>query len=723
MRLLSIILVYVVTSISSAGDDLRPKIGLVLSGGGAKGLAHIGVLKLIDSLQIPIDYVAGTSMGGIVGALYSIGYSGAEIEHIVGQTDWDALFSDKLERNRLPFLQKKDIDRYQLRLGLDGFTPVIPSGLISGQKISMMFSRLTYRYSHISSFDQLPIPFRCIAVDLVTGNEVVLDSGSLALAMRATMSIPSIFSPVEWGDSLLIDGGLINNFPVDVVRDMGAEVVIGINVGAPLKTKNELKNILDVFEQTFFLAAESRVEENKAQTELLISPKLLDFTAASFDQDDVIVIMRRGSDAATEIRAHLEEFKNLYNLQRSEVSQTDYVPPVIHSLEIEGNKSLPFAFIYNYLNITPGQKFEVDKLEERLEELYALGYLQTIRYSLEQQKNNRVALTIHVTEKPRQELRIGFHYNDFHQLIAALSVSGTDILIPGLRLENELQFAGVTRVLLQAYLHSRGFNFPLYPFARIYFKDDPINIYDIQGPKIASYKDRSTTLMAGIGLYLGSAVNMTGAYAIEYMNIKPDIALFDEELFPRFKDRLVQLRFEAEIDMLDDILLPRKGYQLQAHYEGSFKDLSSKLNYTRFGLSARFYLTAAESHTFIFSGFYGKTQNELPIYKAFYFGGPDSFAGLDYTQLVADNLSILRSSYRYEYKKDIFFKIFLNAAIDYRIVDIRPPADYVLFGFGMAVKFLSIFGPLELTLARSEFSPFTPGEKQNNIYVTAGYIF
>ena len=176
----------------------RPKIGLVLSGSGAKGFVHIGTLKILDSLQIPVDYIAGTSMGGIIGALYSIGYSGIEIEKLIQKTDWKQLFTDKPHRNELPYFQKKETGKYQLKFGLEGLRPKAPSGLIFRQKISLLFSGLTFPYEKITNFDQLPTPFRCVAVDLVTGNQVILKDGSLSKAMRATMAIPTVFLSNSW---------------------------------------------------------------------------------------------------------------------------------------------------------------------------------------------------------------------------------------------------------------------------------------------------------------------------------------------------------------------------------------------------------------------------------------------------------------------------------------------------------------------------------------------
>ena len=202
-----VVLLATLPSRAAQNPGARPKVGLVLSGGGAKGFAHIGTLKLIDSLRIPVDYIAGTSMGGIIGGLYAIGYSGIELEKLAERSDWQEIFADEPARPDLPFLQKEQSGRYQLEFGLQFVKPVPPSGLIFGQKVSLLLANLTFPYERVADFDHLPIPFRCVAVDLISGREVVLRKGSLSRALRATMSIPTVFSPVEWGDSLLVDGG------------------------------------------------------------------------------------------------------------------------------------------------------------------------------------------------------------------------------------------------------------------------------------------------------------------------------------------------------------------------------------------------------------------------------------------------------------------------------------------------------------------------------------
>ena len=221
---------------------VRKKVGLVLGGGGAKGAAEVGVLKVLEEADIPIDYIVGTSIGGIVGGLYSIGYDAADIDSLFRNQNWLFLLSDQAKRESESFLSKDEKERYMIHLPLSRERKVsLPTGYLKGQNILNLFSKLTVGYHHVDDFSTLPIPYRCVAVDLVDGKEVVLSSGSLPMAMRATMSIPGVFAPVEWNGMMLVDGGALNNLPVDVVRDMGADVVICVDFSTVLKKKEDLK--------------------------------------------------------------------------------------------------------------------------------------------------------------------------------------------------------------------------------------------------------------------------------------------------------------------------------------------------------------------------------------------------------------------------------------------------------------------------------------------------
>lgn len=284
----------------------RKKVGVVLGGGGAKGVAHIGVLRVLEEAGIPVDYVAGTSMGAIVGGLYAIGYAPAEIDTMVLEQDWTMLLSDRIKRNSLTFPEKENAERYILSLpfGREKKDRVI-QGMIKGQNLMNLFSNLTIGYHDSVDFKNFNIPFACVAVDAVDGKDYVFRKGSLPLAMRASMAIPAVFAPVRLDSMVLIDGGLNDNFPVDVAREMGADIIIGVDLGtSDLKTLDKLNSPGDVIGQIIALHGYDKYARNKQQTDLLLRPDMTSYNAASFTTPALDTLIRRGE---REAYAHWDE--------------------------------------------------------------------------------------------------------------------------------------------------------------------------------------------------------------------------------------------------------------------------------------------------------------------------------------------------------------------------------------------------------------------------------
>lgn len=713
----------------------RPKVGLVLSGGGARGMAHIGILKMIDSLQIPIDYIVGTSMGGIVGALYATGYSADEMRQIVLDVDWNEMFSDRPQRKDLPYLQKKDDGRSAVELGLKGFTPTIPYGLIEGQKIYLLFSDLTASTQVVNNFNKLPIPFKCVAVDLVSGREVILDKGSLPKAMRATMAIPTVFSPVEWGDSLLIDGGVLNNFPADVVKAMGAEVIIGVNVGTPLKEKKDLTDIISLLEQTMVLTDFAKQQENKKLCDLLITPELSGYGTGSFDKKSIERIVALGDKAALANKKNLIELKEKYlgehkkehGCERQSTKKhliTKKNTFRIYSLNIKGNEHLPFNFIYNHLGAKPGAQFDKDLLRKRINQLYALDYFEQITYEIEKIDENNIRLHLKVKEKPQRKLRLGFKYDNFYKLVGLVGFQGTNIPFAGFRVESELQFAGLFKLDYSISYPSRHLDMPIIPYFRFITEDITVDRYDSENGKlIMSYGDRSISVAAGLGFRFGNVGLLEAEYNYEYIKIKPDFYIQNSLDFPSFKENLQKIHLNLNMDMLDDVILPRSGLKLNANYEASSKLFSSKLNYQQFQVQADFYEELVRKHCLHLQGFYTTFIDDLPIYKTITIGGPSNFIGVHYGQFGSNRFGYGRFDYRYEYKKDIFLKLIANAAY----FEINPSQNIneqkILVGYGIGVKFLSIMGPFELIFSRGSQSINSNDSFTNQLYFTAGFYF
>ena len=280
-----------------AAGKKRLKIGVALEGGGALGLAHIGVLEWFEDHHIPIDYIAGTSMGGLVGGLYATGKSPAELKALVDKQDWDAIIEGQTSYQDLSFRHKEDQRALPNRIefGLKkGFS--LPSGLNSGQGVSLLIDRETLAYTHNGSFDDLPIPFRCVATNLVTGKAVVFDHGSIAQAMRSTMSIPGVFAPVQDGNNVYVDGGLLGNLPTDVVRKMGADVVIAVHLEIAPADASKLQNLFSVLGRSVEVMIHQNELQGLAAADLVVNVDLKDFDSLDYKQAGTII--DRGWEAA-----------------------------------------------------------------------------------------------------------------------------------------------------------------------------------------------------------------------------------------------------------------------------------------------------------------------------------------------------------------------------------------------------------------------------------------
>jgi len=288
MRKLFLFISLLILSQISLGQEIiqenkKPKIGLVLSGGGAKGLAHIGVLKVIDSLGIKIDYIGGTSMGAIIGGLYASGYTGNQLDSIFKNVDTEALIQDYVPRSSKSFYEKRNDEIYALTLPFDRFKIGLPKALSKGMYNYNLLSRLTKHVAHVKDFNQLPIPYFCIATNVETGKEVILNGGILPQVMIASGAIPSLYNPIEIDGNLLVDGGVVNNYPIEEIRRKGADIIIGVDVQDDLKAREDLKGATGVLVQITNFSMIEKMENKRKLTDIYLKPDIKNYSVLSLD--------------------------------------------------------------------------------------------------------------------------------------------------------------------------------------------------------------------------------------------------------------------------------------------------------------------------------------------------------------------------------------------------------------------------------------------------------
>ena len=388
-----------------APDELRrPKVGLVLSGGGARGAAHVGVIKVLEELRVPIDFIAGTSMGAIVGGLYANGMSGAEIEAVVTTLDWADAFRDQIDREDRSFRRKRDDDLYLVKAqaGFNGGEITLPTGILAGQKVDLILKSLTLSASNVSDFDKLSIPFRALATDIVTGRPVVIDSGDLAMAMRASMSLPAFFTPVNIDGNLVVDGGIANNLPIDAARNMGADVIIAVDISTPLKEREELTSVISITDQLSGFLTRRNTEAQigtLSGEDLLILPALGDITGADFDRASETIAI--GATATREHRDQLRQLavsSNEYDQFLASRKVPKEQPPVIDFVRIENRSRLGDKVLAAGLDIPMGQSLDVAALERDIGQIYGWQLFENVRYEVVEEDGEQ-GVVLHVDER------------------------------------------------------------------------------------------------------------------------------------------------------------------------------------------------------------------------------------------------------------------------------------------------------------------------------------
>jgi len=391
-----------------------PKVGLVLSGGGAKGLAHIGALKIIEEAGVKIDYIGGSSMGAIIGALYASGYTSTQLDSIFHEINFNFLIQDEIPRSAKTFYEKEDTEKYALTLPFDNFKLAFPSGLSKGQNIYNLISRLTMHLGNVQDFSKMPIPFLCIAADIENGEQVILDSGSLPKAVSASGAIPSIFSPVKINGRLLTDGGVANNYPVEELRKRGADIIIGVDVQDSLADRKQLKSVFDILTQISNFRTIKDMGEKIKQTDVYIKPNITPFGVLSFDKGEAII--DSGKVAAQTKFAALEKIAAMQGGAKNVIPKVNFSKKIsVNSLTIEGNNSYPRAYILGKLKLKYFSNYTLDDLSSGVNNLAATGNFNRINYSLIP-NDTSYTLALQLEEsKNKTFIRLALHYDDLYK--------------------------------------------------------------------------------------------------------------------------------------------------------------------------------------------------------------------------------------------------------------------------------------------------------------------
>jgi len=630
----------------------RPKIGVALEGGGAMGLAHIGVLKWFEEHHIPVDYVAGTSMGGLVGGFYATGMTPDELKTLIDGMDWRKILGDSTPYEDLAFRRKEDQRAYpnSLIFGLrHGLT--LPAGLNAGHQIGLIIDRVTLPYDQVPSFDALPVPFRCVATDLVSGKSHVFQDGSLAVALRSTMSIPGAFSPVHEGKAVYVDGGLLNNLPTDVVRQMGAEIVIAVHLEpAPVDSK-DIQSLFSVLNHSVRVVLDENELRSLAQADAVVSVPLAEYNSVDYAKS--AQIMQRGYEAANARAPLLEAFAlddaEWQTRQQMREARKRSDVPTPQFIEVAGTNAHEATDVTRYVKRFQGKPINPGKLDEVLTRLTGVGRYDSAGYRLIE-KNGQTGLLVQVVEKNYAPpmLQTAFEMDgsqsgnvDFTMgtRFTFMDVAGfrsewrTDLLIGntyGIQMELFRPFRAESRWFFAPHADASDTAFP------IYAKNDPL----------ADYRIYRTNVGGDVGYSFGRFSELRVGYQIGSLNTK--LRLGSPEI-PAVAGRVGQARLRYLLDHTDDPVIPRRGFSAETNFRwfdqspgasGAFPSMDLKLGYFQpITKLASVFLQSEGGTTF------GVTSTGIP---QFFLGGPVRLSAYGQNEFQGNQYYLFRAGYLHD---------------------------------------------------------------------------
>lgn len=591
-----------------ATPSQRPRIGLVLSGGGARGFAHVGVLQALEAARVPIDFVVGTSMGAIIGGLYASGWSPKALEREILDVDWATLFTQRLPRQELSQRRKEEDFEFSpvLQLGFQDGEFRLPQGAVSSRSLELLLRRLTLHTRQLDGFDGLPTPFRAVATDMENGQPVLLAAGDLAAALRASMSLPGVFAPLHWEGRILGDGGLVNNLPVDVARQLGADVVIAVNIGTPLAARDTLNTAVGVTVQMINILTEQNVQRSIASLghdDLLLTPPLGTLTAGDFNQAPALVDAGRAYGQA--VAASLKRFSvepadyEAWRAQRTRIHQTlqDGHPTQLAFVRLEGVDGPQATRLQRQLDLRPGDVPDPERIEQDLRRLVALDDYVRLDYRLAPEPgSDREGLVYQVQDDPtgRNQFRVGLDLQtDFQgqgDFRLRISHNRRDVNRLGAQWRNRVELGATVAAGTELY-HPLGTDRDR--FVSLYADHElrKIEWFDAGGDPFALFRRRTSRLGLDTGWHLGRVgnwgdvrVGLFGARRqslLDYVNLGLPGTLRSQT----WTEAAWRLAWVS--DQLDHANFPQSGHRHQAEWQaGRYRSDAGRTAFVRWDVSA-----------------------------------------------------------------------------------------------------------------------------------------
>ena len=685
-------------------SEQRPKIALVLSGGGAKGAAHIGVLKVLEKYQVPIDIIVGTSVGSIVGGMYSVGYSPDEIEKTVLNLKFNSLLTNSKDRNLKNIEEKIENDKYPFTMSIDKNLKLsFPMGILNGENIYLQLKDIFSRADNIKNFNELPIEYRAITTDLQTGKEVILSDGDLAIATFKSMAIPSFLEPIKDENKFYVDGGVVNNFPIDVALSLGADIIIAVDITAETSKINEKSNLVTILDKLATYNGNRKTETHKKLADLLIVPDVKDHDTIDFGNLNELVVA--GEDAAEKygyILANLSSPKDFKEIKDKALKEE---PIQINKIKLEGNSILTLKKVNELKPSVKNRKFTKADLNDWTKKIYSVSYIERVFYEV-----NDDTVIFKVKEKDGINIRASLNYasNYGGSMNIAATVPNFGIWTRNYTIKAEassfpkINFNNVT-------FYEVG-KFKLLGGASIGYETDPLFIYK-NGDKVSTYTTNKFIASLSFGTAISNSVvsGISLGYANndnKYLSGDRDIYNFNENYQALFSS------IYTYVDTLNERNFPSKGTILRLEGFNS-QDISGKETNLGGGMfSANFYTPLSEKFSVGFGIAGGKMRGEeLPKSSLFRIGGlrssetAFSFVGLPMMGVYADEFYILRGGIQYKLT-DTFHLLAKYNMLTYSSDSLPFQDNYSIgdrkyHGYGGGIGWNTFLGPISLFLSNN----------------------
>ena len=638
-------------SLPSSAEILdRPKVGLVLAGGGARGAAHIGVLKYLEDHRIPVDLVTGTSIGAIIGGLYASGLSAREIESLMLEMDWEQALVDDVPRQDRAMQRKFREDQFSIpgTPGYQGGALKIPSGAIQGQNVILALQAMTQHVAHISDFDALPRPFKAVATDIVTGEMVVLEQGNLAVALRASMGVPAFFAPIEVDGRLLVDGGITNNLPIELAQAMGADVLIVVDITSPMLPKSALGNLLTITDQLTRLLVVNNTQVQKARLtadDILLVPDLADFSAVDFSTAAAAIKVGEETIAARhEALSPLMQSPDRYRV----VKKPSAPSPTIAAIELVNETSLANTVLRQRIFTKIGDRFNLEQVARDVNRIHGLGHFELVSFA-QTQKNDQTFLTITADKKAwgPNYLHLGFNleseFKHDSRVSFLLGYSQQEISQYGAEWLTSASIGDEPSLKSALY-------WPLDPAGNTFgylsggYSDQALYDYENE-VRTTVYALRGLEVAAGFGFeYQGRWRTTVGlrrtegrAHAVSGMSLRSNLA-FDES----------SLEWRFVFDTRDDIDFPAHGAIIDASWSFYHEALGSENRYGQWKLRAGRYFEKNE-HNLGVNLYLGAATDTPSINSEFHIGGYGLLTGLNTQARRGAAMGVLSAIYYQRY--------------------------------------------------------------------------